>query len=74
MSQNLSYTLDNNKVTNFFKWLRGEKSRQEGPECKKKNTKLKMRTRLEMQIDIDPEMEKAKKGTKKEEVGKGIDR
>lgn len=25
MSQNLSYTLDNNKVANFFKWLRGEK-------------------------------------------------
>ncbi len=26
MSQNLSYTLDNKKVANFFKWLRGEKT------------------------------------------------
>ena len=25
MSQNLSYTLDNSKVLNFFKWLKGEK-------------------------------------------------
>ena len=25
MSQNLDYTLDNKKVANFFKWLRGEK-------------------------------------------------
>lgn len=25
MSQNISYTLDNKKVANFFKWLRGER-------------------------------------------------
>ena len=29
MSQNLSYTLDNTKVMNFIKWLRGEKVKDE---------------------------------------------
>ena len=36
MSQNLSYTLDNTKVANLFKWLRGEK-----PDKKDKNNKKK---------------------------------
>ena len=40
MSQNLSYTLDNTKVANLFKWLRGEK-----PDKKDKNNKKKRRRR-----------------------------
>ena len=29
MSQNLSYTINNEKVANFFKWLRGEKTKKD---------------------------------------------
>ena len=60
MSQNISYTLDNKKVANFFKWLRGEKVDKKKDDDKKKNYDTGVETNL------DPDMEAAKHGAQKE--------
>lgn len=60
MSQNISYTLDNKKVANFFKWLRGEKVDKKKDDDKKKDYDTGVETNL------DPDMEAAKHGAQKE--------
>ena len=69
MSQNLSYTIDNTKVANLFKWLRGERV-----EKKKDKQKDPLEDEDEDDYDIDSnidrDMEEAKKGAKKENAGK----
>lgn len=60
MSQNISYTLDNKKVANFFKWLRGEKV------DKKKNDDKKKDYDTGVETNLDPDMEAAKHGAQKE--------
>lgn len=68
MSQNLSYTLDNNKVANFFKWLRGEKV--------DKNDKDKDDDYDEDEDDYDREtnedktLQEGQRGARKENAGK----
>ena len=64
MSQNLSYTLNNEKVANFIKWLKGEKV------DKKKDGKDRSRRDDEewdsdVETNIDKEMEEAKHGAKR---------
>jgi hypothetical protein len=69
LSQNLSYTMNNEKVTNFIKWLKGEK-------IEKKNTNKNKRRDEDDEWDnpnetnIDKEMEKAKHGAKKSDSDK----
>ena len=60
MSQNLSYTLDNTKVSNFFKWLRGEK-------VDKKKDKKNDTDDYDTGVDtnIDNKMEAAKHGAER---------
>ena len=68
MSQNLSYTLDNNKVSNFFKWLRGEKV-----DKKKDNDRNKRDDDDELgEVDtnIDRDLEEGKHGARRENAGK----
>ena len=65
MSQNLSYTLDNKKVSNFFKWLRGEKVDKKDKD--KKNNRDEYDTGLDTNLDKD--MEAAKHGARKENAG-----
>ena len=71
MSQNLSYTLDNTKVANLFKWLRGEK-----PDKKDKNNKKKSDENGEDEYDtgtetnVDTDLEAGKHGARKENAGK----
>ena len=65
MSQNLSYTLDNSKVSNFIKWLKGEKVSKK----KKDEEKEDDYDENETETNLDPEMEKAKHGAKKETAG-----
>jgi len=73
MSQNLSYTLDNTKISNLFKWLRGEevdkkdqkKKRRRGEEDEEEDDELS-----EVETNIDPDLEKGKHGAKKEDAGK----
>jgi len=68
MSQNLSYTLDNNKVANFFKWLRGEKvDKKDDKKSKKpKDGEEEEIDELDLNTNIDKDMEKAKRGAKSE--------
>ena len=64
MSQNLSYTLDNTKVANFFKWLRGEKVK------KKDKDKDDDDYDSGVETNVDDKMEAGKHGAKKESAGK----
>lgn len=61
-SQNLSYTLDNKKVANFFKWLHGERVDKDNDE-----------TREEFDTggdtNLDTEMEAGKHGARRESLG-----
>ena len=74
MSQNISYTLDNTKVTNFFKWLRGEK-------VDKKDDKNRRRgssddyddeedDEFNRETNEDDTMQKGQRGARKENAGK----
>ena len=65
MSQNISYTLDNKKVANFFKWLRGEKVKKEKDKDKKDE---EYDTGVE--TNVDDKMEAGKHGARKENAGK----
>ena len=64
MSQNLHYTLDNKKVGNFFKWLRGEKVKKDDKDDKKEQYDTGVDTNL------DDQMEAGKHGARKEDAGK----
>ena len=67
MSQNLHYTLDNKKVGNFFKWLRGEKVKKDD-----KNDKDDKKEQYDTGVDtnLDDQMEAGKHGARKEDAGK----
>jgi len=62
MSQNLHYTLDNKKVANFFKWLRGEKVKKDD---KDKNNN-KGEDDNDVNTNIDKDMEAGKNGASRE--------
>ena len=69
MSQNLSYTIDNTKIANLFKWLRGEKvdkknnNRRNGEEDEDEDDD-------DVETNIDKDLEKGKHGARKEGAGK----
>ncbi len=65
MSQNIHYTLDNKKVANFFKWLRGEKVKKDD---KDKNNK-KNDDDNDVNTNIDKDMEAGKHGASRENQG-----
>ena len=67
MSQNLSYTLDNKKVANFFKWLRGEKVKKD-KDKDKQNGDDDYDSGVE--TNVDDKMEAGKHGARKENAGK----
>ena len=64
MSQNLSYTLDNKKLANLFKRLRGEKVKDDD---KDGDNKGKYDTGADTNLDTD--MEAGKHGARKENAG-----
>ena len=70
ISQNLSYTIDNTKIANLFKWLRGEK-------IEKKNDNNNNRHDDDDELDddietnLDNSLEEGKHGARKENAGKG---
>ena len=71
MSQNLSYTLDNKKVADIFKWLKGERvEKKTDKKDKKQSEEEDEEEDLDINSNIDPDMEKAKHGAKKESAGK----
>ena len=65
ISQNLSYTLDNKKMIDFFKWLRGEKLEKDKNKNKGRgNDEEDWENGLESNIDRD--MEEGKHGASRE--------
>jgi hypothetical protein len=66
MSQNLSYTIDNTKVANLFKWLRGERVN------KKRSDKdnIDDDDENEVETNLDKDLEEGKHGAKRENAGK----
>ena len=63
MSQNISYTLDNNKIANFFKRLRGEKVDKD-KDNDKNDDEEDDEWDNEVETNIDKDMEKAKRGAR----------
>ena len=71
ISKSFSYNIDNQKVAKLIKWLRGE--RDDKKDVEKKKTKEEEEDEeddLELESNVDVEMEKAKRGAKKENAGK----
>ena len=66
MSQNLSYTLDNKKVANFFKWLRGENVNKENERDDDEDEE----DSYDRETNEDKTMQKAQRGARKENAGK----
>lgn len=64
ISQSLNYTLDNKKVANFFKWLRGERVKKDDKGDKTDEYDSGNETNL------DDKMEAGKHGARKENAGK----
>ena len=73
MSQNLSYTLDNTKVANFFKWLRGEKVEKKNDKGNEDDDEFGDEEN-ENETNIDREMEKGKHGASRKGCRQGRDR
>ena len=69
MSQNLSYTLDDKKVANFFKWLRGEKVEKKDKNKKGKANSDDDEYDNDLNTNLDKDLEAGKHGAKKENAG-----
>ena len=66
MSQNLSYTLDNKKVANFFKWLRGEKVDKDKDDIDDDDYD----DEYDRETNEDKTMQRGQRGARKENAGK----
>ena len=65
MSQNLSYTISNEKISKIFKWLRGERDNKKN----KDENEPALDDINSIESNVDPDMEKAKHGAKKQNAG-----
>ena len=65
MSQNLSYTISNEKISKIFKWLRGERDNKKD----KDENEPTLDDINSIESNVDPDMEKAKHGAKKQNAG-----
>ena len=74
MSQNLSYTLSNDKIAKWIKWLKGE--RDEDDKTKKRrgtddeDDDYEDEDEYDVDTNIDRDLEKGKHGAKRESAGK----
>ena len=66
MSQNLSYTISNDKVSKFIKWLKGERPSKKDKDNEKEPDDEDLN---ETETNIDKEMEAGRHGAKKENAG-----
>ena len=69
MSQNLSYTLTSDKVTNLIKWLKGERVDKNTANANK-NNKKDDDDEIEVESNLDKDLEEGKHGAKKQSAGK----
>jgi len=65
MSQNLSYTISNEKISKIFKWLRGERDNKKD----KDENEPALDDINSIESNVDPDMEKAKHGARKQNAG-----
>ena len=70
MSQNISYTLDNNKVSNFFKWLRGEKVDKKKDKNSRDEDEEDEEDEFNRETNEDDDMQRGQRGARKENAGK----
>ena len=70
MSQNISYTLDNNKLSNFFKWLRGEKVDKKNKNKRDDYDDEDEEDEFNRETNEDDTMQKGQRGARKENAGK----
>lgn len=70
MSQNLSYTLNNEKVMKWIKWLKGERDDKKNDKGGRKDDDYDDEDEDDVESNIDKDMEKAKKGAKRGSSGK----
>lgn len=68
MSQNLSYTLDNKKVSDLIKWLKDERPKRKNDRDSRANRDDDYDTGVETNVDED--MERGKHGARKDNAGK----
>ena len=73
MSQNLNYTLDNKKVSNFFKWLRGEKRDKKDKDKDKDRNKDDEKYDTGLDTNLDDKMEAGKHAAERETVNAETD-
>ncbi len=64
MSQNLSYTIDNKKVSNFIKWLKGERKKKNDDDD---DTAKKDEFDTGVETNLDTELEAGKHGARREQ-------
>ena len=64
MSQNLSYTLDNKKLANFFKWLSGERVKKDDRSGSDDEDYSN-----DVETNVDDDMERGKHGARREGAG-----
>ncbi|MDO5130417.1 MAG: putative LPS assembly protein LptD [Prevotellaceae bacterium] len=70
MSQNISYTLDNNKASNFFKWLRGEKVDKKNKNKRDDYDDEDEEDEFNRETNEDDDMQRGQRGARKENAGK----
>ena len=66
MSQNFSYSIDNNKVMNIIKWLKGERTKKNDDDDELDEDYYDD----EVETNLDHDLEKGKHGARKENAGK----
>ena len=73
ISQNLSYTIDNTKIANLIKWLRGEKIEKKNDNNNNRHDDDDDLDELDDDIEtnLDNSLEEGKHGARKENAGKG---
>lgn len=69
ISQNLSYTLDNTKVGNFIKWLKGERVKKDDKD-NSRNTDDDEEDDYERETNEDKTLQDGQRGAKRENAGK----
>ena len=70
ISQNLSYTLDNKKISDFFKKLRGEKVDKKDDKNKRNGLDNEEEDEFNRETNEDDTMQKGQRGARKENAGK----
>ena len=70
ISQNISYTLDNTKVGNFIKWLKGERVKKEDKDDRNRDEYDDEEDEYERETNEDKALQAGQRGAKRESAGK----